>query len=231
MVVEGVTNRKPDDNTISVEVIQGPSANEFDGATVDQWGRDGIWTVNLSTEGIEPGTYTLEVDDGDNTDLVQFQVVEQTEDEQQQAEGNETTTAEGNETTAAGEADEDAGNETGAAAGNQTQGAAQAGHTLEIRTEGAPLNYTISFAGNVQAVDQQVEETDVVREDGTVTGQITGDDSDVYEFVGRVLDVSAEGDLSNATFVLDGEEVSPGELTNATANNSAVAAPAIGSSA
>ncbi|NHN58743.1 MULTISPECIES: hypothetical protein [Halorussus] len=242
IAVRGLTNRRPDDNTITVEVIDGPSASEFDSAATDEWGRNGVWSVNLSAQNVEPGTYTLEVDDGDNTDIVQFEVVPAgqqdettttTTTEQTDQAGNETTTttAEGNETTAAGQDDGDVGEETTAAAGNQTQDVAQAGHTLEIRTEGESLNYTISFAGNVQAVDDQVEETDEVRDDGTVTGQVTGDDADVYEFVGQVLDVSAEGDLTNAVFVLDGEEIEPGELTNTTASSSAAVAPAVGGSA
>ncbi|MFC7080535.1 hypothetical protein [Halorussus caseinilyticus] len=243
MVVRGVTNRRPDDNTITVEVIDGPSAADFDSAATDEWSRNGIWSVNLSTEGIEPGTYTLEVDDGDNTDIVQFEVVEegagQQDGEQQDetttteqpettetGENETTTTEEGNETTAAGQNETDVGEETTAAAGNQTE-QAQAGNTLEIQSEGTPLNYTLSFAGDVEAVSDQTEGTDEVQ-DGTVTGQVgDGDESDAYEFVGRITDISAEGDLGNATFVLNGEEVEPGDLPDATANNSSMVAPAV----
>ncbi len=241
ILVRGVTNRRPDDNTITVEVIDGPSAAEFDSAATDEWGRTGVWSVNLSAENVEPGTYTLEVDDGDNTDIVQFEVVEagagqQAENEtttttttvanETDAGGNETTT-EGNETTAAGNETTQVANETDAAAGNQTQEEAQAGSTLEIRSEGETLNYSISFAGTVEAVENRTEETDEVQ-DSTVTGQVgDGDDADAYQFVGRVTDVSAEGDLSNATFLLDGEEVSPGDLPDATAENSSMVAPAV----
>ncbi|MFC4450115.1 hypothetical protein [Halorussus aquaticus] len=229
MVVEGVTNRKPDDNTITVEVINGPSADQFDSAAVDQWGRNGIWSVNISTEGIEPGTYTLEVDDGDNTDIVQFQVVGEGEGQQgEQAEQNQTTTEAGNETGAAEQNETQVGEETTAAADDQSQEDVQAGNTLEVRSEGTPLNYTIDFAGNVQAVSDQAEATDEVSDDGTVTGQIgNGDASDVYQFVGRITDVSAQGDLSNATFILNGNEVPPGELVESSGNSSSVVAPAI----
>ncbi|WP_137286860.1 hypothetical protein [Halorussus salinisoli] len=239
MVVQGLTNRRPDDNTITVEVIDGPSAADFDSAATDDWGRNGVWSVNLSTEGVQPGTYTLEVDDGDNTDIVQFQVVEQGADQQTTTEqpeaaeeGNETTTpAEGNETTAAEQDDDQAGDETDAAAGNQTQEVAQAGNTLEIQSEGESLSYTISFAGTVEAVEDQTEESDEVRDDGTVVGQVgDGDASDAYEFVGQITDISAEGDLSSATFVLNGEEVEPGDLPDATANNSSMVAPAVADS-
>ncbi|WP_135851227.1 hypothetical protein [Halorussus salinus] len=249
ILVRGVTNRRPDDNTITVEVIDGPSAAEFDSAATDEWGRTGVWSVNLSAQNVEPGTYTLEVDDGDNTDIVQFEVVEagagqqdgQQDDQQNEttttttaanetdAGGNETTTTttEGNETTAAGNETTQVANETDAAAGNQTQEEAQAGNTLEIQSEGETLNYSISFAGTVEAVENQTEETDEIQ-DSTVTGQVgDGDDADAYQFVGRVTDVSAEGDLNNATFLLDGEEVSPGDLPDATAENSSMVAPAV----
>ena len=77
MVVEGMTNRKPDENTITVEVIDGPSAAEFDSESVDEWDRTGRWSANLSAENVQPGTYTVEVDDGDNTDTVQVRIVAQ----------------------------------------------------------------------------------------------------------------------------------------------------------
>ena len=76
LVVEGLTNRKPDDNTISVEAIEGPNVEDFDINSTDEWGLDGVWTVTLETDGLEPGTYTLEADDGDNTDTVQVDIVE-----------------------------------------------------------------------------------------------------------------------------------------------------------
>ncbi|WP_276301106.1 hypothetical protein [Halorussus lipolyticus] len=244
IVVRGVTNRRPDDNTITVEVIDGPSAAEFDSAATDEWSRNGIWSVNLSAQNVEPGTYTLEVDDGDNTDIVQFEIVAEGEGQQDgtdeattttttnetEAGGNETTTTTttaGNETTAAGQGDDDAGNETDAAAGNESQAQAQAGNTLEIRTDGGPLNYTLTFAGTVEGVSDRTEASDRIR-GNTVTGQVgDGDSADAYQFVGQITDVSAEGDLSSATFVLNGEEVEPGELTNASATNSALVGPPV----
>jgi len=77
MVVSGVTNRKPDDNTISIDVTEGPDATEFSSASTDEWNFTGQWSVRLNVPAnVEPGTYTLEADDGDNTDIVTFQVVE-----------------------------------------------------------------------------------------------------------------------------------------------------------
>jgi hypothetical protein len=110
MEVVGLTNRKPDDNTITVEVVDGPSANEFDTGSIDQWDGDGVWSVTLDTDDVEPGTYTIEVDDGDNTDTVQVQVVAA------EAGGNETENASGNATaTPAGNA---TGTENGSASLN-----------------------------------------------------------------------------------------------------------------
>ncbi|WP_417750609.1 HVO_2072 family ArtA-dependent S-layer glycoprotein [Salinibaculum marinum] len=81
MVVQGLTNRKPDDNTISVEVIEGPSVDVFDVNSTDEWGLDGVWSVSLSTQGVQPGTYVIEADDGDNTDTVQVNIVEEQPEE------------------------------------------------------------------------------------------------------------------------------------------------------
>ncbi|ELZ89050.1 cell surface glycoprotein [Haloferax sulfurifontis ATCC BAA-897] len=89
MVIAGSTNLKPDDNTISIEVT-----NE-DGTSValedtDEWNNDGQWMVEIDTTDFETGTYTVEADDGDNTDTVNVEVVSERED---------TTTSEPTETT------------------------------------------------------------------------------------------------------------------------------------
>jgi hypothetical protein len=34
--------------------------------STDEWGLTGVWSVTLETDGIAPGTYTIEADDGDN---------------------------------------------------------------------------------------------------------------------------------------------------------------------
>lgn len=75
MVVGGLTNRKPEDNTIFVEVVEGPSAEAFELAQTDTWETDGVWTVELDTTGIEPGTYVIEADDGDSSDQVEVEIV------------------------------------------------------------------------------------------------------------------------------------------------------------
>ncbi|MFC7046003.1 hypothetical protein ACFQH6_11780 [Halobacteriaceae archaeon GCM10025711] len=75
MTVSGLTNRKPDDNTITVEVIDGPTPDAFDVAVTDTWGLDGVWTVELETDGVEPGAYTLEASDGDDFDRVAVRVL------------------------------------------------------------------------------------------------------------------------------------------------------------
>ncbi|MEA5386481.1 HVO_2072 family ArtA-dependent S-layer glycoprotein [Haloarculaceae archaeon H-GB11] len=103
MVVSGKTNRQPDDNTITVEVIDGPSPDQFETNSTDEWDLDGNWSVSLGTDGVEPGTYTIEADDGDNTDTVQVEIVEPST-ETATPEPTTTTTIETNETTTTSEA-------------------------------------------------------------------------------------------------------------------------------
>jgi major cell surface glycoprotein (TIGR04216 family) len=111
MVVTGLTNRKPDDNTITVEAIEGPAVGDFDTNSTDEWDLDGVWSVNLDTDDIEPGTYTIEADDGDNTDTIQVEIVESDGvADNETADENETVTDDG---TGVNESDDDTGeNET-----------------------------------------------------------------------------------------------------------------------
>jgi major cell surface glycoprotein (TIGR04216 family) len=85
--VEGSTNRIPDDNTITVELLD----NEDESVTLtdtDQWSSDGQWTVSidLSDTDVEPGNYTVEADDGSNTDRASVQIVEPGSIEEEQPE-------------------------------------------------------------------------------------------------------------------------------------------------
>ncbi|XGI82703.1 HVO_2072 family ArtA-dependent S-layer glycoprotein [Halorutilales archaeon Cl-col2-1] len=76
MMVRGTTNLRPDDNTISVESVSGPSMNEMPVQTTDEWSMEsGVWSVSVDTTGLEPGTYEIEADDGDNTDVVTVEIV------------------------------------------------------------------------------------------------------------------------------------------------------------
>jgi major cell surface glycoprotein (TIGR04216 family) len=93
MEILGVTNRKPDDNTITVEVVEGPSSADFNIASTDEWDNDGVWSVTLDTDGVEPGTYVIEVDDGDSTDEVTIQIVEEQATPTETATATETETA------------------------------------------------------------------------------------------------------------------------------------------
>ena len=223
VTIEGITNRRPDDNTISVEVIDGPSADQFDSASTDDWGRNGVWSVNLSTEGVQPGTYTLEVDDGDNTDIVQFEVVEpgQAQETTTAEAGQETTEVADGETTVADggtttvEEDEE-GNESGAGELN----------TLEVRSanEDDTIVYTLAVDGDAQVV-RGINETAAEEQlaQGSLTARTSG--SDVFEFSGQITQFTVEG---NATVLLNGEEVEPDAVANATAgNSSSLVAPSL----
>ncbi len=91
MVIAGSTNLKPDDNTISIEVTS------EDGTSValedtDEWNNDGQWMVEIDTTDFETGTFTVEADDGDNTDTVNVEIVSEREDTTTSSNATETTT-------------------------------------------------------------------------------------------------------------------------------------------
>lgn len=68
MLIRGTTNRNPRDTVITVEVSDGPSADAIPDITVRSWNQSGTWTARLAVPAdAEPGTYTLEVNDGGNT--------------------------------------------------------------------------------------------------------------------------------------------------------------------
>lgn len=75
LLVRGTTNRKAGDTAISVEVTEGHSADEFEVGTTSEWGALGVWSVTLNVTNVDPGNYTVEADDGDSTDTVEFRVV------------------------------------------------------------------------------------------------------------------------------------------------------------
>ncbi len=75
MEVMGITNRQSDDNTIAVEVIRGPDTAAFEVATTEDWPLSGEWSVTLQVDqNVTPGNYTIEAEDGDSSDVVDFQV-------------------------------------------------------------------------------------------------------------------------------------------------------------
>ena len=79
--VTGQTNRRADDNTITAELLD-QSGDSITLSSTEQWGTDGTYSVNISLDGVQPGEYTLEVDDGDNTDRAPVEVVEQVDEEE-----------------------------------------------------------------------------------------------------------------------------------------------------
>lgn len=97
----GTTNRKADDNTITVELLQGDASIEIN--STDEWNSDGQWSVDVPLSNVEPGNYTVEADDGDNTDRQNVEIVEELEEPDQttvdQPENNQTMTTTMTETT------------------------------------------------------------------------------------------------------------------------------------
>jgi len=78
--VTGQTNRKPDDTTVVLELLD-QEDNVIATASTDTWDTDGTYTASLSLDAVETGNYTLEADDSENTDRVPVQVVEQVTEE------------------------------------------------------------------------------------------------------------------------------------------------------
>ncbi|WP_089650318.1 HVO_2072 family ArtA-dependent S-layer glycoprotein, partial [Halobacterium hubeiense] len=83
LTVEGQTNRVPDDNTITVELLD-QDDESVTIASTDEWGTDGQWSVEMDLANVEPGEYTLESDDGDNTDRQDIEIVEESQETTQQ---------------------------------------------------------------------------------------------------------------------------------------------------
>ncbi|SFL55531.1 major cell surface glycoprotein [Halogranum rubrum] len=76
IVVQGLTNRKPVDTTIFVDVVDGPNASLFEFTSTDEWGTDGVWSVSIPVPAdAEAGTYTIRADDGDETDSVEVTIL------------------------------------------------------------------------------------------------------------------------------------------------------------
>ena len=75
MVVEVQTNLKPDDNTISLEVQNEDVTVGL--SAVDEWGDDGRATLTLDTEDAATGTYSVEIDDGQNSVTEEIELVEE----------------------------------------------------------------------------------------------------------------------------------------------------------
>nr|AKY04200.1 major cell surface glycoprotein [uncultured haloarchaeon] len=77
--IQGQTNRVPDDNTITAEILT-QDDNVVTSTSTDTWGSDGVYSLNAELSSVEPGNYTVEVDDGDNTDRASITVVEQVQE-------------------------------------------------------------------------------------------------------------------------------------------------------
>jgi major cell surface glycoprotein (TIGR04216 family) len=75
LIVEGQTNLQPDDNTVTVEL--GNEDTTVGLAATEEWGEDGQFSVEIDTTDAATGTYTLEVDDGQNTVTEEVELVEE----------------------------------------------------------------------------------------------------------------------------------------------------------
>jgi len=93
MVVEGTTNRKADDNSIVIDILD-EDGNSLATESTEMWGADGMYTVSVDTSDLETGTYTIEADTGDNTDRETVEIVESIEEDNEEEATNETDTEE-----------------------------------------------------------------------------------------------------------------------------------------
>jgi len=77
VVVAGVTNLRPDGNSVSVEVVRGPEATRLPVRTDRDWGSDGVWRVGLRLpESLATGVYELRAEGGKTATTREFRVVE-----------------------------------------------------------------------------------------------------------------------------------------------------------
>ncbi|MGB9964088.1 HVO_2072 family ArtA-dependent S-layer glycoprotein [Halobacterium hubeiense] len=93
LTVEGQTNRQPDDNTITVELLD-EDGDSVTLTSTEEWGTNGQWSVEMSLANVEPGEYTVESDDGETTDRQDIEIVEEVEETTQQPTTQEPTTQE-----------------------------------------------------------------------------------------------------------------------------------------
>ncbi|MUV59466.1 HVO_2072 family ArtA-dependent S-layer glycoprotein [Halobacterium sp. CBA1126] len=93
LTVEGQTNRQPDDNTITVELLDSDGDSVMLTST-EEWGMNGQWSVEMSLADVEPGEYTVESDDGETIDRQDVEIVEEVEETTQEPTTQEPTTQE-----------------------------------------------------------------------------------------------------------------------------------------
>ena len=75
LVLEGQTNLQPDDNTITVELATEDVSVGL--SATDEWGQDGQFSVEIDTTDAATGTYTLDIDDGQNSVTEDVELVEE----------------------------------------------------------------------------------------------------------------------------------------------------------
>lgn len=80
MLVRGTTNRNPRESVIAVQIVDGPSADDFASPTAETWGTDGVWEVQVRVPaGAEPGTYRIRAGDGLGQSTISVEIVAERE--------------------------------------------------------------------------------------------------------------------------------------------------------
>jgi major cell surface glycoprotein (TIGR04216 family) len=78
LIAEGGTNLRPDDNSITLELLT-QEGDSVALTTTEEWTFDGTYSVALELQDVQTGTYTLESDDSYNTDTVEVEIVQSVE--------------------------------------------------------------------------------------------------------------------------------------------------------
>ena len=76
LIVAGDTNRQSDNAAITLELLTQEDESVMS-ADTDEWGSDGQWSASMDTSNLETGTYILEAEDGESTDRVEVEIVEE----------------------------------------------------------------------------------------------------------------------------------------------------------
>jgi len=118
--LSGQTNRDPDNVAVRADLLDA-NGSEVSSTTVDSWDASGEFSVSLSTDGLEPGSYEADVTTGDSTDRVSVTIGESsreaTEDESEETVESENTTDSDQESDSAsdsedGSADSESGDDS-----------------------------------------------------------------------------------------------------------------------
>ena len=131
LVVAGNTNRQSDNAAITIEMLT-QEDNSVASTDTDEWGSDGQWSASIDTSDLETGTYIIEADDGDSTDRVEVEIVEERDTGEDDGETDDGETDDGESDdgeTDDGETDDGSGDDGASDDGSGDDGSMDDGET------------------------------------------------------------------------------------------------------